>query len=263
MKSIRAYLAAGKFSCRALILGSLLLVAATANADLIFADSFDYHKGLLDGMGPPPGSPPGQGGWAEFNGSPFVASAGLNYPGILSSGNSAKVFSDLGDNGDKAVAALGPVTAEDGSIWVGFLARRARGSFFPIGYAVVSLGNDVTGPSVGIGKLFNRGLYGLDNNTGNNSDIARTTVTPNGDTVWLVTKLDFATAQEYLWVNPSPETEPDIAQADASLPMTPAFLAAGFHEIVLKIGYVYAIYQFDELRVGTTFADVVGPVNGP
>ena len=52
---------------------------------------------------------------------------------------------------------------------------------------------------------------------------------------------------------------PDIAQADAFLPMTPAFLAAGFQEIVLKIGYVHAIYQFDELRVGTSFADVVSP----
>lgn len=257
MKVIRAHLAAGKFSCRALVLGSLLLVAATARADLIFADSFDYPQALLDGMGPPPGSPPGQGGWAAFNGSPFVASFGLNFKGIFSSGNSAKVFSDLGDNGDKAVAALGPVTAEDGIAWAGFLIRRARGSFYPIGFAVVSLGNDVTGPSVGIGKLFDKPPYGLDNNTGNSADRAWTDVRPSGETTWLVTKLDFTTAQEYLWVNPSPETEPDIAQADASLPMTPAFLAAGFHEIVLKIGYVYAIYQFDELRVGTTFADVV------
>lgn len=238
---------------------SFFLGLAGARGDLIFADSFNYPKGLLDGMGPPPGSPPGQGGWAAFNGTPSVAAAGLDFPGIVSSGKSAKVFSDLGDNGDKAVAALGPVTAQEGITWVGFLTRRERGSFFPIGYAVVSLGNDVTGPSVGIGKLFNRGFYGLDNNTGNNSDIARTAIAPNADTVWLVTKLDFATAQEYLWVNPSAETEPDIAQADAFLPMTPAFLAAGFHEIVLKIGYVHAIYQFDELRVGTSFADVVSP----
>jgi hypothetical protein len=259
MKSTRAYLTARKFSLQALILGGLLVLSATGRADLIFADSFSYPKGDLAGMGPPPGSPPGQGGWAAFNGAPFVASGGLNFAGIFSAGNSAKIFSDLGDNGDKAVATLGPVTAEDGTAWVGFLVRRARGSFYPIGYAVVSLGNDVTGPSVGIGKIFNKGLYGLDNNTGNNSDIARTSVAPSGDAVWLVTKLDFTTGQEYLWVNPSPGSEPDTAQADASQAMTAAFQAAGFHEIVLKIGYVYAIYQFDELRVGTAFADVVGP----
>jgi hypothetical protein len=28
---------------------------------------------------------------------------------------------------------------------------------------------------------------------------------------------------------------------------------------VLKIGYTPAAFQFDELRVGTTFADVVNP----
>jgi hypothetical protein len=259
MNSTRAYPNAAKVLCLASVLGGLFLVAATGRADLIFADSFNYPKGDLAGMGPPPGSPPGQGAWAAFKGAPFVASGGLNFPGIFSAGNSAKTFSDLGDNGDKAVAALGPVTADDGTAWVGFLVRRARGSFYPIGYAVVSLGNDVTGPSVGIGKLFNRGLYGLDNNTGNNSDIARTTIAPSGDAVWLVTKLDFTTGQEYLWVNPSPGTEPDITQADASQAMIAAFQASGFHEIVLKIGYVHAIYQFDELRVGTTFADIVGP----
>lgn len=259
MKSMRLLFAAGKLSWLVLILGCFLLVTATTRAELIFADSFDYQKGLLDGMGPPPGSPPGQGGWADFNGDPFVASSGLNFPGIFSSGNSAKIFSNLGSNGDKAVAALGPVTAEDGTAWVAFLVRRARGTFYPIGFAVVSLGNDVTAPSVGIGKLFNIRHYGLDNNTGERGARSETDLIPDSDTVWLVTKLDFTTAQEYLWVNPSPETEPNIADADASLPMTAEFLAAGFHEIVLKIGYVHAIYQFDELRVGTTFADVVSP----
>lgn len=265
MKMTRASISAASFS-RLAIIGvavSYLMIVATAKCDLIFADSFAYPKGDLAGEGPPPGSPPGQGGWAAFNGAPFVASFGLDSPGIFSSGNSAKIFSDRGDNGDKAVAALGPVTADDGIVWVGFLVRRARGPFYPIGYAVVSLGNDVTDPSVGIGKLFNIRHYGLDNNTGERGASSETTVAPNGDPVWLVTKLDFTTAHEYLWVNPSPETEPDIADADASLPMTAEFLAAGFHQIVLKIGYVNALYQFDELRVATTFAEVVDPTAAP
>jgi len=262
MKSTRAAILLRQFSRLTLpgIAVISFLLTAAARGELIFADSFAYPKGNLAGDGPPPGSPPGQGAWVIAKGNPFVASSGLSFPGIFSDGNSAKIFSDLGDNGDKALAALGPVTAGDGTVWVGFLVRRARGSFFPIGFAVVSLGNDVTGPSVGIGKLFNIDHYGLDNNTGERGARSETNLAPNGTTVWMVTKLDFVNAQEYLWLNPSPAVEPDISQADASLPMTTEFLAAGFHEIVLKIGYVQALYQFDELRVGTTFADVVSPV---
>lgn len=66
-------------------------------------------------------------------------------------------------------------------------------------------------------------------------------------------------AKEVLWVNPAAGAEPDIADADAHLAMTADFLSSGFFEIVLKIGYTKANFRFDELRVGTTFADVVSP----
>ena len=232
---------------------------ASTRADLIFADSFDYPKGDLDGHGPPPGSPPGQGGWASFNQTPGVAPFGLDYPGILSSGNSAGLLGLPETNGDKAVATLGPVTPADGIVWVGFLIRKARGPHEEDGFAVVSLGNNVTGPSVGIGMLFEKNRYGLDNNTGARFDRSRTAVAPNEKTVWLVTRLDFITGQEHLWVDPAPEGEPDTAQADAHLPMTAAFQSAGFSEIVLFIGYTGATFQYDELRVGTAFTEVVSP----
>jgi hypothetical protein len=238
---------------------SLFLCLASARGDLIFADSFDYPKGDLAGNGPPPDSPPGQGAWASFNQTPRVAPFGLDYPGIFSIGNSAGLLGLDSTTGDKAVAALGPVTPGDGIVWVGFLIRKARGPHEEDGFAVVSLGNNVTGPSVGIGMLFEKNRYGLDNNTGARFDRSRTAVAPNEKTVWLVTKLDFTTGQEYLWVDPATEGEPDIAEADAHLPMTAAFMSAGFSEIVLIIGYTEATFQYDELRVGTDFADVVSP----
>ncbi|CAN5602344.1 hypothetical protein BH18VER2_BH18VER2_14630 [soil metagenome] len=233
------------------------LTASLARADLIFADSFAYPKDYLEGDGPPPGSPPGQGGWAIFNGSPKVVSSGLEYDGIFWAGRSASLLGLDSTNGDKAVAALGPVTAEDGVVWVAFLIRKANNPQARGGYAVVSLGNDVTAPSVGIGMLFFKDSYGLDNNTGERGARARTGVRPTHETDWLVTKLDFVNAVEYLWLNPPPGTEPDVTDADARLPMTADFLASGFSEIVLKIGYTPATFQFDELRVGTAFADVV------
>ena len=45
--------------------------------------------------------------------------------------------------------------------------------------------------------------------------------------------------------------------------MTADFLASGFSEIALKIGYNDALFQFDELRVGSEFADVVNPAVAP
>ena len=98
----------------------------------------------------------------------------------------------------RRVAALGPVTADDGIVWVAFLVRKASNPNGRDGFAVVSLGNDVTGPSIGIGMLFNKDRYGLDNNTGGKGARARTAVRPNHKTVWLVTKLDFNNAQDTL-----------------------------------------------------------------
>jgi hypothetical protein len=109
--------------------------------------------------------------------------------------------------------------------------------------------------------IFDRNHYGLDNDTGERGSRSVTSVGVEMTTVWLVTKFDFTTGREYLWVNPSPETEPDIANADARLPMTAAFRAAGFPYLRIRVGWTqtHALFQFDELRVATTFAEIVNP----
>lgn len=88
---------------------ALLLGTAGARGELLFADSFDYPKGDLAGNGPPPGSPPGQGEWAHFNGKPSVALFGFQFPGIYSAGKSVILTGPTETNGDKALAELRPV----------------------------------------------------------------------------------------------------------------------------------------------------------
>ena len=240
-----------------------LLASFSAHGELLFSDSFDYPAGDLDGQGPPPGSPPGQGGWVTINHNPGVASFGLDFPGILTAGHCAGLKSIDGTVSDEAYAAIGPVTPDIGIVWVGFLVREARPLSANGGFAVVAvIGASILDPSVGIGMIFDRNHYGLDYDTGERGSRSVSSVPVTRTTVWLVTKLDFTTGNEYLWVNPSPETEPDIANADAWLPMTDAFQAAGFLYLRLRVGYTHAIFQFDELRVGTTFADVVNPETG-
>ena len=242
------------------LIGATLTFAPNpAGADLIFADSFDYPTGSLIGKGPPPGSPPGQGAWRFSLGAPRVVPMALEFPGVFSDGKTASLHGEDGTDGDRAAADLGPVTPDIGVVWVGFLVRRARGLERTRGFAVVALGNILDGPIPGIGMLFQHEVYGIDNDTGLPGARSYTDILPSKDTVWLVTKLDFTTAQEYVWANPAADTEPMIDDADAHLPMTDYFLANGFAEVQLRIGFTRSTFQFDELRVGTTFADVVDP----
>jgi hypothetical protein len=237
---------------------SLTFAIAPTRANLLFADSFDYPPGPLAGEGPPPGSPQGQGGWTASFGSPSVVSPGQVFPGVFSGGNTASITGLDDTYGDRAAAACGPVTPDYGIVWVGFLARQAYGKRRD-GFAVIAIGNINLGPIPGVGLLFDKHLYGIDNDTGERGSRAVTGVTPSRNTVWLVTKLDFSTGNEYLWLNPSPVMEPNITDADATLPMAEYFLNNGFDLLQLRMGFTHSVYQFDELRVGTTFADVVSP----
>lgn len=234
---------------------STLGALTNARSELLFADSFNYGTGKLDGQGPPPGSPPGQGGWVAINNEPRVAPHDL----IFGFGSCARLHSILGTISDEALAAIGPVTPGDGVVWIGFLMRKPTGDVRNGFAVVVVIGESISDPSVGIGMLFDRNRYGLDNNTGDPGSKSLSDVIVNGRTAWLVTKLDFIAGQEYLWINPSSDSEPDIADADADLKMTPEFQAVGFHNLRLRVGYARAAFQFDELRAGTEFADVVLP----
>jgi len=241
-----------------LVAASSFLGVSSACGELLFSDSFDYPAGSLDGQGPPPGSPPGQGGWVASNHNPGVAMLGLDFPGIVSAGNCARLNSFDDTVSSEAIAAIGPVTPDIGIVWVGFLMREARPG--NSGFAVVAvIGPSIFDPSVGIGEIFTKNRYGLDNNTGEFGSRCLSSVPVDGHTVWLVTKLDFTTGNEYLWVNPSPDTEPDMANADCQRRMTPEFQAAGFPFLRLRVGYTHALFQFDELRVATSFDEIVDP----
>jgi hypothetical protein len=242
---------------------SNILVAATltifgispARATLLFADSFDYPTGSLNGDGPPAGSPPGQGPWASLNLDPQVTTPGLQFIGIHWAGNAATLSDTDDNNGDAAGADLTPVGGPgSGPIWIGFLIQQDSAPFF--GYAVVGFNDGFGATSPGFGVLDGRNVYGIDNDTGLPHSQAITRVSPSATTVWLVVKLDFAAGMEFLFVNPTPGTEPIVADSKARLAMTPEFQASGFDRIILKEGFNQGSYTFDELRVGTKFGDL-------
>ena len=58
---------------------------------------------------------------------------------------------------------------------------------------------------------------------------------------------------------PSTSSEPTEDTADTHLPMTDDFYASGFAQTQLKIGWNDALFQFDEVRLATTFEEIVNP----
>jgi len=231
------------------------LGSSAAQADLLFSDSFNYSTGSLAGDGPPPGSPPGQGAWSSLNFDPQVTAPGLVFPGLHTPGNAATLADNNDNNGDAAGAALTPVGMGDTSVvWIGFLIAHANGG--TSGYAVVTFNEGFGATAPGFGMLFGQGVYGIDNDTGLRHSQAPTTVVASSDTVWMVIKLDFIAGTETLFINPTRGSGPESAAAKVHLPMTPEFQASGFNQIDLKEGYNLGAFTFDELRVGTTFADI-------
>ena len=234
---------------------NLTLGSSATHADLLFSDSFRYPAGSLAGDGPPPGSPPGQGAWIALSLDPQVTAPGLVFPSLHTVGYAATLSDSNDSNGDSAGADLTPAGMGDNSVvWIGFLIRNAGGD--TSGYAVVTFNEGFGATSPGFGMLFGQGVYGIDNDTGLRHSQAATTIVASSDTVWLVVKLDFIAGTESLYVNPARDSGPDSAAAMVHLPMAPEFQASGFNRIILKEGYNLGAFTFDELRVGTTFADI-------
>jgi hypothetical protein len=220
---------------------------STARGELLFFDSFQYPVGPLAGQGPPIGAPPGQTGWSAVTGNPKVTARGLDFPRVFSTGGGT---SFQGNSLDHVVAYLTPVA--NGVVWLGFLINLRSGGDF--GFAVVNLGNDaVTAP--GYGVLYNSGLFGIDNGT--HGHVSYSTISPGPMPSWLVVKLDFDAGMQTLYVNPAFGTNsPERLVPNARIAMDADFQAAGFDRVYLNVGLNDGIWGFDEVRIGTTFADV-------
>lgn len=230
------------------------LSISSVRSELLFSDSFEYSAGPLAGQGPPAGAPPEQTGWSLLVGNPQVGTTGLRYPKDFSTGGAAYLS---GAAGDRVFASFKPVTS--GVVWLGFLINVAGGG--DEGFAVVNLGSEGSSIAPGYGLLFESGVFGIDNDTGERGSQAFTNAAPGSSPSWLVVKLDFDAGTESLFVNPSHGSdEPATAFATARLRMTVSFQTTGIDQIFLNTGFNKGLWGFDEVRIATTFAEVrTGP----
>ena len=244
-----------KITVTALALG-LAGFISSAHAGLQFSDNFVYSTGALSGDGPPVGAPAGQTAWTTTSGNTQVTAGSLTYPGINSTGNKVTVAGVANNNGDISTDNLSTtVGGGSGAEWVGFLINETSGGSTPGGFGVLSLSEN-GGIGTAFGALFNRNVYGIDNDTAD-VEQASTGIGVSGTTHLFVAELDYTAGTTYLFVDPSLNGTPSAASANASLAMTSAFKASGFDEIVVAAGFNTAAFNMDQIRVGTTFADVV------
>jgi len=234
-----------------------LLLSPLCRADLLFSDSFEYAPGSLDGDGPPPGSPPGQGPWeSDDTGDPLVIAEGLSYPGVFSAGGATSFFGyQFGSKG--SAASLAPINS--GTVYIGFMMRQVSGR--PSGIAQVVLLTAAGVPIPVFGEIGHTGFYGMDNGTGLRHDQKVSHVPVDSQTTWLVVSLNFETGEETLLINPTLDENGKVTGAAAvlRLRMAAAFQANGFIKLLYQAGYSKdGNFEMDELRVGTTFSDVVG-----
>jgi hypothetical protein len=236
---------------RAFVLTVAILIAAipaSLQADLVAYDGFNYTAGSL------PGNSGGTGwsnAWSAGQwGSAGVAETGLTY----ASGGQSLVTS--GGAATLTVAGQGayrtPTSAlNSGSVYISFLADRTAANSSYLGLSLFSGSTE----KVFIGAGNSETVWGAQikaTETQCNSTVA-TSATPT----LLVTKLDYGPTGAgtlSLYVNPSLTAEPGAASASGS------FSSLSWDRIRIQADGFGGI---DEIRIGTSYADVTSSVPEP
>jgi hypothetical protein len=241
------------FSKKFLVLVCVSVVALTADnvhAGLIAYEGFAYNTGSLDGAN-------GGTGWsnawsASSSGSASVSATGLTYASggqiLVTSGGSASLPGT--HYGDFRAPASTPAS---GTMYISFMADRTGTG--ESGYLGLSLFNDST-EHLYIGAQSNGGQYWYMQQNSSN-EWGNTTETAGATPTLLVARIDFGTSSNVykLYVNPSLTSEPGTASA--SFTSSAAF---SWDRIRIQSGVAGDI---DEIRMGTTYADVVSSVPEP
>ena len=230
----------------------LLFAGSIARADLLLYEPFDYSAGVdLSGRGGGTGFSPGSiwSGGANYD----VAAGSLTRPGLASDGN--RVTSAAQSGVTQVTRRLGQIFSS-GTFYMSFLARPegmlgegAFNGFFGL-YLDSFVGSP--GPDIFVGKPGNAldAPWSLEF-VGGSSSRASNFRPVVGRTDLLVTRWNLDSDTVTLWVNPALGSEP--TSFDAQLQVVTVNLS----EIGGMTLYSTGAHSLDEIRIGTTYADVV------
>lgn len=217
-----------------------------AEGSLLVLEQFNYTTGSITGLN---GGSGFTGAYTNFGN---ITAPGLQFPNLLSLGNRFTTFS----TNTGAFRTINPIDTNSGEIWVSFLESTngtlpnyAGLSFFSGSTEELFLGKPSNTPNYGFAVS---GVVGGDNNSA--------TAPASASTAFLLYRISFSAAGEavHFFANSVPGVQPATPTVSFSVPE--GSFASTFTNIRLQSGDQPT--NFDEIRIGTTYADVT-PVPEP
>jgi hypothetical protein len=182
-----------------------------------------------------------------------ITTGSLTFSQLQVSGNAAETHGNYPDDSRTLTTSLGtPGT----SVYVSFLLRKNVAGTNP-----GQLGDDYGGLSLGslfIGDPGDNDLYSMET-TGGGGMQSSSVSSVVGQTGFLVARIDFTAGNDTarLFVNPTVDIEPASANA------TKTDVNLGSVNVLEILTGSNAVWRLDELRIGTTFADVTPGLTSP
>jgi hypothetical protein len=240
----------------AAMLTFLSLTASSLRAEIVAYEPFALPPGpgLLAGASSPASIAPGWSSTWSNTPANSLASPGLAFTGLATTGNHArKVSADFGPGTVRSLAA--PRT---GSIWVSVLFRSAAAGNGFCGLTLLSASDPNKNGALGLGQGFNGATHTVWGDNNPQGSLANSVST--GTMALLVVRLDLSAGKGIFFVNPTgfgAGVEPTAAAHRGDFTFSPFTLVG----LGLR-GNVTA--DFDEVRVATTWIDVApAGVAGP
>ena len=229
-----------------------VLITSAAYSELLVYEPFDYNVGDLAGNSGAFGL---VWGWDDWWGDipSKVGEGNLIHPiyEIDAVGNHAEII-----DGGIGEGFATPLYDDGQDIWFGFLYQYVPGSewgaiclFFydeqSMDFAALV---DLWGGYPGISTYYTGG------------EVQRANVDDPQAVLWIVIKAETSgspdtTEMIYMWVDPVPESEPVVADADVALEYNIALGSSADHIHLIGQGDPIA-YRIDEIRIGRQFSDV-------
>ena len=234
-------------SCLGLATLTLLAITASSQAAVLLSESFNYTAGTSSG------SNGGTGFGGAYTGTGSITAPGQTFTGITSAGNK---FTTAGTDGGAFRTLSAPIGTDAGVIFVRFLTSSTAAA--TPNYAGLSFffgGSE----ELFMGKTGGAANYGIDVS---GVGIASSTFPVSTATTLLVYRVSFGIASDKidLYVNPG-STLPVTPNATFTTANNSAFPAT-FDNIRLQSGGGPETFNFDEIRIATTAAEVL-PIPEP
>ncbi len=247
----------GSFLASIVATGLIMLSPGLLRATLLSYESFDYSTGNLAGQN---GGTGFTGSWVGVGntGAATVETNSLSYPSLSTTGNKTYTLPTSTTSGASRTFSA----VNTGTVYMSFLGNLDDGNRF---FALRLYGG--VNQVAFIGKQTSASDWSIQSNAGGNVN-GNTGVAASLDTTFLfVLRIDFdasgSNERLRLYMNPTLGTEPGAADADitslVSFQIDKLDLASGYTS---GGGSTTAKGWFDEIRMGTTYADVT-PVPEP